>query len=55
MLSANGAVNDLFGEMIEGERCHDCNAKVGEYHHPGCDAEACPVCGEQLISCVCEE
>lgn len=34
-------------------RCHDCNAKHGEVHHYGCDAERCPVCGGQLISCEC--
>lgn len=47
-----------FGEelhrCIEGEeRCLDCNAKVGHYHHPGCDWEECPVCGGQLLSCGC--
>lgn len=35
-------------------RCHDCGAKVGYYHHFGCDMERCPVCGMQLISCNCE-
>ncbi len=34
-------------------RCHDCNVKVGGYHHPGCDEERCPRCGRQLISCDC--
>lgn len=34
-------------------RCHDCNAKWGEYHHPGCDMEECPICHGQLISCNC--
>ena len=33
--------------------CHDCNAPVGGYHHPGCDMERCPHCGGQLISCGC--
>jgi hypothetical protein len=28
-------------------RCHDCNAALGQYHHPGCDAEECPVCHGQ--------
>lgn len=44
------------GDFVEGRpgmRCHDCNAAYGEYHHPGCDAERCPVCGGQLISCGC--
>lgn len=49
-----GDPKDFDPEMEEGERCHDCNAMVGQYHHFGCDAERCPVCGEQLISCDCE-
>ena len=34
--------------------CHDCGAKPGEYHHPGCDMERCPVCHAQLITCNCK-
>lgn len=34
-------------------RCHDCAAPPGTYHHPGCDAERCPRCGYQAISCGC--
>lgn len=29
-------------------RCRDCNAKLGELHHPGCDIERCPVCAVSL-------
>ncbi|MBR4981979.1 MAG: hypothetical protein IKY94_05415 [Lachnospiraceae bacterium] len=36
------------------ERCHDCHTSIGHYHHINCDAETCPVCGEQLISCDCD-
>ena len=36
-----------------GERCPDCNVKVGHTHHWGCDVERCPVCKNQLISCEC--
>jgi hypothetical protein len=33
------------------ERCHDCNVKKGEFHHPGCDWEECPNCRSQMIMC----
>jgi len=34
-------------------KCHDCGAREGEYHQPGCDMETCPFCCGQLISCDC--
>ena len=37
----------------ESRRCHDCNVMPGGYHHPGCDAERCPACKGQIISCNC--
>jgi hypothetical protein len=40
-------------DLSSNGRCHDCNAVHGEFHHPGCDMERCPVCGGQLISCGC--
>ena len=33
--------------------CHDCGAKPGELHEPGCDTDRCPRCGGQQISCSC--
>ena len=36
------------------ETCGDCGAHRGEYHHPGCDIERCPICGGQLLSCDCD-
>lgn len=51
-----GDVND-FSEGIEDPefKCHDCGAKTGHYHHWNCDAERCPACNQQLISCDCQD
>jgi hypothetical protein len=35
------------------EECHDCAAKLDNYHHRGCDWEQRPSCGGQLIGCDC--
>ena len=40
---------------IRNKRCVDCNATVGMYHHWGCDQELCPACGNQLLSCRCDD
>ncbi len=34
--------------------CHDCGARMGQFHGPGCDMEKCPACRGQLLSCWCE-
>jgi len=34
-------------------KCHDCGAKEGEIHSPGCDMQTCPFCRTQLITCGC--
>ena len=47
------AENDLFGKKPKGFRCHDCNSEAGHFHHWNCDAERCPSCGLQLLSCDC--
>lgn len=39
------------GRIEEGERCWDCGALFGHYHHFGCDIEKCPICGNQLAFC----
>lgn len=40
---------------IERVRCHECAVLEGQYHAPGCDAEICPFCGEQLnFGCQCD-
>lgn len=49
-----GAPNDLM-QVPNGRRCFDCGAKTGFFHHWNCDAERCPACGEQLLSCDCED
>ena len=33
----------------EAERCNDCGARLGHLHHPGCDLEECPKCGQQVL------
>ena len=51
-----------FGEETEpiyspddGERCHDCGALAGYFHHFNCDMEECPACHNQLIGCDCKD
>lgn len=39
----------------ENDRCPDCGALYGHYHHWNCDIEECPVCHGQLFSCDCQD
>lgn len=49
-----GDNEDFYSDITnKNERCHDCGALVGHYHHFGCDCERCPKCHFQLISCDC--
>lgn len=41
------------GWVEPGQRCGDCGALYGYYHHVNCDIERCPICGMQLLSCEC--
>ncbi|MBL8620199.1 MAG: hypothetical protein JNK64_02820 [Myxococcales bacterium] len=38
-----------------GRPCFDCAVRPGQYHVPGCDAERCPACAGQAISCGCTD
>jgi len=40
---------------INGRSCPECHVEVGKLHRPGCDHEACPICGDQLLSCLCPD
>ena len=44
----------VFDGFPDTERCHDCGVEPGHFHHWHCDAELCPKCGGQLISCGCK-
>lgn len=41
-------------DEYDSRQCHDCGVSIGEYHHPGCDGEACPLCDGQYLFCECE-
>jgi len=33
-------------------RCPECNVQPGGNHHPGCQLEICPKCGDPLEQCM---
>lgn len=42
-------------DEMTSDSCHDCGKGINEFHEFGCDAERCPRCGMQLISCTCND
>ena len=47
-----GQESRMYSRKAPGHKiCPDCNVNFGNYHHPGCDIEECPLCHGQLISC----
>ena len=45
---------DLFGSETDRRHCRNCGAQRGEIHVPTCCWEQCPRCGDQSISCDCQ-
>jgi hypothetical protein len=37
------------------DSCVVCGVSVGGVHHPVCDFEACPKCGQQIFACGCRK
>jgi hypothetical protein len=39
---------------LQPTNCHDCAALPGQFHAEGCDAERCPCCKGQFLTCDCD-
>lgn len=48
-----GTDDDYYHWADEKNRCPDCGAKLGYYHHSGCDMEICPRCDNMSADCIC--
>lgn len=35
--------------------CADCSTPPGGFHHPGCELEVCPACGDTAQACCCTD
>ena len=44
-------MGDMYEDDPNLQRCPDCGTPRHQPHHPGCDVERCPYCGNQLIMC----
>lgn len=45
-----GAEEDETGAK-KAQNCKACGARAGQFHAIGCEAERCPLCGQQAMSC----
>ena len=46
---------DIYTQLTEDGRCPGCFARVGFFHHFGCEFERCPACGNAMNECKCED
>lgn len=46
---------DIYTQLTNDGRCPGCFARVGFFHHFGCEFERCPACGNAMNECECED